>query len=128
MRTLNENSAPRDFDVIEGRQTANKNACEEKIESRFRALQEATESFITSLPAALLADHSATREIIEELAVKLSALEWIVRVAKRSKGTIRKKLWADVDQCLTGLEKTLELMPRLDVICHNSRFGPRGEW
>jgi hypothetical protein len=128
MRTLDEDYALMDFEVIEGGQSADKIECEEKIESRVRALTEATEGFITSLPAALLAGHPASRDIIEELAVKLSALQWIVRVAKRCEGTIRKKLWSDVNQCLTGLEKTAEQMPHLEVTCPNSRSQTGHDW
>jgi hypothetical protein len=121
MRNLKGKSALRNFEIIQGGRSQEQSAYEEKIEARLRQLTGAVERFITSLPAALLAEQSSSREIVEELVVKQSALQWIVRTAKHSEGDVREKLWSDIDQSLSGLEKALELLLRLQLIERHSR-------
>lgn len=122
MRNLKAKSALGISEITDGGRIQEQIAYEEKIEDRLRVLADAVERFITSLPAALLAEHSSTREIIEELVVKQSALQWILRVAKHSQGAVRQRLWSDIDESLAGLEKTLELLPRLQLIERHSRL------
>ena len=55
-----------------------------------------------------LTENNPVREPIEELIVKEVTLRWIVRVAKRSEGPIRERLWADIDKALIELEMTAE--------------------
>lgn len=123
MRNLEAKSALRTFEIIQGGRFQEQSACEEKIEARLRQLIDAVGRFITTLPAALLAEQSSSREIIEELAVKQSALLWIVRTAKHSQGAVRQKLWSDIDQSLSGLEKALEFLLRLQLIERHSRVA-----
>jgi len=122
MRNFMIESAPRDFHVIEGGRSQEQTAREKKIEARLHTLGDAVEEFISSLSAGLLVEHSSSREIIEELIVKHCALQWIARVAKHSHGAVRQKLWSDIDQSLAGLEKALELLPRLRADERHSRI------
>jgi hypothetical protein len=121
VRTHKAKSAIRNFLVIEGGCQLNNSPYEEKIEARLERLSHSVEHFVSSLPAALLAEHHPTRELLEELVVKQSALQWIVRVAKHSQGSIRRRLWSDIDASLAGLEKLLEFLPRLQEIERHSR-------
>jgi hypothetical protein len=121
MRNLKAKSALRNFEIIQGGGSQEQSAYEEKIEVRLRHLTDAVERFITTLPAALLAEQSSSHEIFEELVVKQSALQWIVSTAKHSQGAVRQKLWSDIDQSLSGLEKALERFLRLQCIERHSR-------
>ena len=116
MRSKNARSSSASFQVIPGGLAHDQSLYEEKIEARLGHLSHAVEQFVESLPAALLSEHSSTRELLEELAVKQSALQWIVRVAKHSEPAIRLRLWTDIDQSLAGLERTLMLLPRLQQL------------
>jgi hypothetical protein len=66
------------------------------------------EGFANSPFNLLLVEKISAHEALEELIVKEAALGWIVRVASRSNGPIREKLWADIDRALTDLEKIAE--------------------
>jgi hypothetical protein len=121
MRSYKAKPAIRNFLILEGGCQFHNPAYEEKIEGRLERLSQAVDQFVASLPAALLAEHHPTRELLEELLVKQSALQWIVRVAKHSQGTVRRRLWSDIDESLAGLEKLLELLPHLQDIDRHSR-------
>jgi hypothetical protein len=121
MRSHKAKPAIRNFLVLDGGCQLHSSAYEEKIEARLERLSQAVEQFVSSLPAALLAEHHPTRELLEELLVKQSALQWIVRVAKHSQRGVRRRLWSDIDESLAGLEKLLELLPRLQEIERHSR-------
>lgn len=123
MPSRNAKSGRAVFQVIPGGLDPDHSRYEENIESRLAALSKSVEQFVESLPAALLAEQSATRDLLEELVVKQSALQWIVRVAKHSEVGIRRRLWADIDQSLAGLERMLELLPRLQLMDRNSRVA-----
>jgi hypothetical protein len=74
----------------------------------------------------LLTEKTAVREAIEELAVKVSALEWIVRVARHSAGRVQSRLWADSDAALTDLEATAGSVARVtEKWGRSSLGGPR---
>ena len=119
MRSRNPSLARPDFQVFPRGQAQDRSLYEQKIEARFERLSHALEQFVESLPAALLDEHSATREFHEELVVKQSALQWIVRVARHSEPGVRRRLWADIDQSLAGIERSFELLPRLQQLeCH----------
>jgi hypothetical protein len=121
MPSENAKSSQISFQVIPGGLAQDNSLYEDKIEARLANLSRALEQFVESLPAALLSDRSSTRELLEELAVKQSALQWIVRVAKHSEPGIRLRLWTDIDQSLAGLERALELLPRLQQIERQTR-------
>jgi hypothetical protein len=78
------------------------------IEARLRALTEFVESFGHAAYSALLSERASVREAVEELCVKESALRWIVRVAKHSEGSIRERLWTDIEKAVADLEKLAE--------------------
>jgi|SRR5580704_822057 hypothetical protein len=59
-----------------------------------------------------IAEKSEVRGAIEELVVKVNALNWIVRIARRSSGTVREGLWTDIASALDGLERTSEVITR----------------
>jgi len=121
MRSHKAKPAFRNFLVIEGGFQLKNSSYEEKIEARLERLSHAVEHFVSSLPAALLAEHHPTRELLEELVVKQSALQWIVRVARHSQGAVRRRLWSDIDASLAGLEKLLEFLPRLQDLERHAR-------
>lgn len=79
---------------------------EDSVESRLEELTDLVDGFGDSAFNLFLTEKTAVREAIEELVVKVSALEWIVRVAKRSTGSVRRGLWADIEKSLVELEKT----------------------
>jgi hypothetical protein len=119
MRSRNANLARPDFQVFPGGQAQDRSLYEQEIEARVERLSRAVEKFVDGLPAALLAEHSATRQLLEELVVKQSSLQWIVRVVKHSEAGVRRRLWADIDRFLTRIEKSFELLARLQQLeCH----------
>lgn len=127
MPSQNAKSGRRVFQIIQGGLAQDNSRYEEKIEARLAHLSHSVEQFVESLPAALLAEQSATRELLEELVVKQSALQWIVRVAKHSEPGIGGRLWADIEQSLAGLEKMLEQLPRLQLMERNLRIASESE-
>ena len=127
MQSIQVKSARRNFQVIECDRIQERRAYEESIEARLQDLADTVERFVESLSAALLAEQSPTRGLLEELVVKQSALQWIVRVAKHSEGAVRQRLWSDIEQSLAGLEKTAELLPRLGFMWHHSRIPAEGK-
>jgi hypothetical protein len=121
MRSLERNPGNRSFLVIEGGRRLPDSASEDEIEARLERFAHSVEQFVETLPAALLSEHAVSREILEELIVKQSALHWIVRVAKSSRGEVRKRLWSDINDSLAGLERTFALLPRLQAIASRTR-------
>lgn len=85
---------------------------ESNIEARLQELTDTVDSFGDAAFNLFLTEKSAVREAIEELAVKVSALDWIVKVAKRSTGPVRKGLWADIERSLVDLEETANFVIR----------------
>lgn len=122
MQSLKSESASRKFEVIEGGRKKSQTAQERDIEGRLEHLSQDLEHFINTLPAAMLAEQSSSRELLEGLAVKQCALQWIARVAKHSEHGIREKLWSDIDESLAPLEKTLEVLPRLQRLARQTRI------
>jgi hypothetical protein len=113
MRSRNTNVARPDFQVFPSGEAHDRSLYEQEIEARVERLAHAVEQFVEGLPAALLAEHSATRQLLQELIVKQSTLQWIVRVVKHSEAGVRRRLWAHIDQFLTRIEKSFELLLRL---------------
>jgi hypothetical protein len=121
MRSNHAESSQASFQIIPGGLAQDQSLFEAEIDARLARLSRAVEQFVESLPAALLSEHTSTRELLEELVVKQSALQWIVRVAKHSEPGIRQRMWADIDQSVAGLERSLELLPRLQQIERQAR-------
>jgi hypothetical protein len=96
--------APRDRD-----------ASEEYIESRLQHLRYLVDGFCDVANPRLLTQTIHVREALEELLVKEAAMRWIVRIAKRSNGSIREALWSDIEKSLADLEKTAESVIRTEV-------------
>jgi hypothetical protein len=101
---------------------------ERNIEARLHELTIAVAGFSESAFNFLLAEKSSARKTIEELTVRVNALNWILRVAERSTGTVREGLWADIDHALTGLEKAAELATRAGERWAQMDSGGRREW
>jgi hypothetical protein len=78
------------------------------IEVRLRALTNFVEGFGQVAYSVLLSERASVQEAIEELCVKESALRWIVRVAKHSEGSVRERLWTDIEKAVGDLEKLAE--------------------
>jgi hypothetical protein len=97
------------------------------IEARLRELTNFVEDFGDAAFNLFLTEKEAVREAIEELAVKVSALNWIVRVAKRSTGLVREGLWADIERALTDLEKTAHAVMRATEKWNHADLGAHRE-
>ena len=83
---------------------------EHEIEMRLRDLTALVGDLSESGYGVLLAEDKSTQEAFNELRVKVAALRWIIRVAKHVTGAVREKLWTDVEEALSGLEKTADLL------------------
>ncbi len=98
--------------VIQFPQVQRIEALEAKIESRLQELTDLVECFGDTAFNLFLTEKSAVREAIQELVVKVSALDWIVRVARRSTGSVREGLWTDIERALADLERTAQYVIR----------------
>lgn len=83
---------------------------ESVIEARLRDLTALVADLTDSGFGVLLSEDAATREAFDELRIKEAALRWIVRVAKHSSGNVREKLWSDIEEAVSGLETTADLL------------------
>lgn len=98
----------------------------DSVEGRIKELMEFSESFGRAPFGFYVEEGSFVRQVIEELLVKVNALDWIARVANRSTGRIRESLWADIERALAGLEETAELLIRAEEEwIHSDISGPR---
>lgn len=97
------------------------------IEARLRELTNFAEGFRDAASNLFLAEKTPVREAIEELIIKVSALDWIVRVAEHSTGRVRERLWADIDRALPDLEETAESVMRATEKWAHTDFGGRRE-
>ena len=96
-----------------------KTELERSVEARLQELTETVEGFGHAAFTLFLTEKSPVREAIEELVVKVNALEWIVRIAKRATGRVREGLWTDIGRILTDLEKTAEsVMNAAEIWAH----------
>jgi hypothetical protein len=96
--------------LIEFPPASDSNRCEGITETRLSDLTTLIADLTDSGYGMLLAQDPSTREVINELCVKEAALRWIIRVAKHSAGTVREKLWFDVEEAVSGLENTAWLL------------------
>jgi len=121
--------------VIEFPQTSEIDQHEQEIDLRLRDLTALVADLTDSGYGVLLSEQASTREALAELRVKEAALRWIVRVAKHSSGEVREKLWSDLEEAISGLEKTAELLldaglirPHLSPVNHQIRFADPGRF
>jgi hypothetical protein len=96
---------------------------QDAIEERLAELKRFVDDFNESASSLLLTEKTAVREAIDELVVKVSALEWIVRVARHSTGRVQWRLWADIDAALTDLEGAAESVARITEKWGRSNLG-----
>jgi hypothetical protein len=89
-------------------------AYEKRIKTRLQITAKFIEGLNTSTVNLLLAEKPFAREALQELVVKEAGLRWIARVATLSRGDVRARLWADVDQALDDLELIIDLVGRAD--------------
>jgi hypothetical protein len=113
--------------VIEFPRVEESTQLEIDIETRLAELKDFAEGFGDDAFSFFLAETISVREAIEELVVKVNALDWIARVAKRSTGCVRERLWADIDNALSELEKTAESLVRAEEEWAHSDSGGRRE-
>lgn len=111
--------------VIEFPQAEERAELEISVEARLYELTSVVARVGSSAFNVLLTEKSSVREAIEELIVKVNALNWIARVAKYSTGRVREGLWTDIDHALCGLEKTAELVTRAGEKWADSDSGGR---
>jgi hypothetical protein len=83
-----------------------KTELESSAEARLQVLTDTVEGFGHAAFTLFLTERGPVREAIEELVVKVNALQWIVRIARRATGPVREGLWADIERILADLEKT----------------------
>ncbi len=100
---------------------------EDAVEERLAELKRSVDDFSQSASSLLLTEKTSVREAIEELTVKVSALDWIVRVAKHSTGRVQSRLWADIDTALVDLEDTAESVARVTEKWGRSNLASRRE-
>jgi hypothetical protein len=77
---------------------------EGKIEARLHHLGEEIQELTEAPYPALLQDRGYVREAIEELTTKHTTLLWTARVAKCTEGSVRERLWRDIERALASLE------------------------
>lgn len=112
MNRLQADPPGRQATVIEFPHVEEIQELETKIESRLRELTNLVDGFGDTAFNLFLTERAAVREAIEELVVKVAALDWIVRVAKRSSGAVRAGLWRDIEAALADVERTAEYVIR----------------
>jgi hypothetical protein len=96
--------------VIEFPRAGEEDAREQEIETRLQDLTALVADLTDSGYGVLLAEEPSTGEAFDELRVKEAALRWIIRVARHSTGAVRARLWSDVEDAVSGLEKTSEFL------------------
>jgi hypothetical protein len=101
--------------ILEFRQVQEGTLFEDHVKDRLDGLTNLVEDSVNSTFNLLLGEKTCVREDLEELIVKEEALRWIVRIASRSSGPIREKLWTEIDQALGGLENTAESLMHAGV-------------
>jgi hypothetical protein len=80
-------------------------ALEQRIESRLHHLGDEIQEMVDAPYPGLLRDRDYVREALDELTSKHTTLLWTARVAKCTEGSVRERLWWDIDRALAGLEK-----------------------
>jgi hypothetical protein len=108
MRKAKETQPSMRLKVVEFPPAKEEALFEKRTEARLQDLTNIVEKFGHKPFSLFLTENNPVREPIEELIVKEVTLRWIVRVAKRSEGPIRERLWADIDKALIELEMTAE--------------------
>lgn len=78
---------------------------EARIESRLCRLGGEIQELVDAPYPGLLQDRGCVREALEELTTKHTTLLWIARVAKCTEGSVRERLWMDIEKALASLEK-----------------------
>lgn len=78
---------------------------EGRIESRLHRLGSEIQELVDAPYPGLLQDRGCVREALEELTTKHTTLLWIARVAKCTEGSVRERLWMDIEKALASLEK-----------------------
>ncbi len=106
-KSQNRRPAP-DLQVIEFPHSRQAAQWEEEIEARLQQLTALVKDLCAVGYADLLTEGTKAREAFDELCVKEAALHWIMRVAKRSSGAVREKLWCDIEGAVSELEQTAE--------------------
>jgi hypothetical protein len=80
-------------------------ALEQRIESRLHHLGDEIQEIVGAPYPGLLQDRTRVREALDEITSKHTTLLWTARVAKCTEGSIRERLWWDIDRALAGLER-----------------------
>lgn len=87
------------------------------VEARLRQLGRVIEELRNTAYLTLLNEKGDAREAMEELLVKQATLRWIVRVAKRSEGSARLRLWGHIEKALSDLERLADSLRELKPAC-----------
>jgi len=86
------------------------------VEARLRQLGRVIEELRNTTYLTLLNEKGDAREAMEELLVKQATLRWIVRVARRSEGSARERLWAHIEKALSDLERLADSLRELKPV------------
>jgi hypothetical protein len=123
-RMQNSNAARKILDFPQPDHADERSEFENEIKARLQALTDFVETFTSSTVNLLLVEKVSAREILEELVVKEAALSWIARVATLSNEPVRERLWADIDNALTDLERIAKLLRRAQVAWPEQQYVP----
>jgi hypothetical protein len=85
---------------------------EKMIESRLRTLGNIINDLLDAPYTEMSDCRENIRAALEELAVKEATLRWIVRVAKRTQGAMRERMWSDIERAVADLEKLADSVQR----------------
>jgi hypothetical protein len=96
-------------------QDLNHDPCEERLKTRLQGITNFVANLTTSAVTLLLAEKPLAREGLQEIVIKEAALRWIVRVATVSTGSVRDRLWKDIEKALDDLDLSINLLGDVDV-------------
>jgi hypothetical protein len=88
---------------------------EDRIKVRLQELTNLAEEIRCAAAADQITVKPSTRKALEELIVKEAALRWVARIALRSNGPIREKLWVDIEGAVTALEPVAQSVLRAGI-------------
>jgi hypothetical protein len=109
IKSQNRRPAPY-LQIVEFPHNDGRAKAEQKIEERLLDLTQLVSDLNESGYGVLLGEDTLYHAAFDELCVKESALRWILRVAKHSSGDVREKLWTDIEDAVSDLEKTAHLV------------------
>jgi hypothetical protein len=121
MRKIRLHGAPAaKLQTVEISQSANHrdlalDAYEDELRARLQEITAFVESLTGSTVTLLLAENPLDQDVLQEVVIKEAALRWIARVAGVSTGSVRQRLWKDIEKALDDLEVIVILLGHVHV-------------